>query len=220
MLFDLKRNCKYCKEKINLETDKVIIEVIKEKNNFFHYDCFINLNVLKKKNSITREEAEQKAQSLLNDSIAYINYEIAKKTLYRWLQKTYSITFFPSYFYVKMEQVFNGNYKGLSKKMSPTDIMDIWQRKILEFNKFNAYKRSKGDVIEGVNRINYDLAVVLSKYDSFKKWQSSQEQNQEQEKTMQYLTTTYNKNTDKAVLAAIEKEKQNHSDISDILEEI
>ena len=34
--------------------------------------------------------------------------------------------------------------------------------------------RKKGNEILGVNRVNYDLAILLSKYDSYLKWKEQQ----------------------------------------------
>ena len=39
----------------------------------------------------------------------------------------------------------------------------------------NAINRQKGIEITGVNRVNYDLAILLSRYDAYLKWKEQQE---------------------------------------------
>jgi hypothetical protein len=210
------RKCHFtlCDFPINIDKD----ETIKTDKNFYHFDCYVNYLITKKK--MSKVEAELLAKPLYQETLEYLKTEKDKSKLIQFIQKQYDMVFLPKYLYTKLDAIYKGEFKGMSKSIMPCELLEIWDRKFPEFVKFNSYKRSKGEVIEGIGRINYDLAIVLSKYDSFKKWKSSQVQNESQEKEMQYLTTTYNNKTDKAVLASLEKEKCNVSDLSDILEEI
>ena len=50
--------------------------------------------------------------------------------------------------------------------------MDNEKRNYLD--KVAEQNRKKGNEISGVNRVNYDLAILLSKYDSYLKWKEQQ----------------------------------------------
>ena len=49
-------------------------------------------------------------------------------------------------------------------------VLELWKRKIEWLNKINVQNAQKGKKIEGYLRVNYDLAILLSKYDSYLAW--------------------------------------------------
>jgi hypothetical protein len=50
----------------------------------------------------------------------------------------------------------------------------MWQRKKQELDKLYNYNQQKGKELDRSSRINYDLAVLLSKYDSFLEWKEKE----------------------------------------------
>ena len=56
----------------------------------------------------------------------------------------------------------------------PEDLLDMWRQKRNYLDKVAEQNRKKGNEISGVNRVNYDLAILLSKYDSYLKWKEQQ----------------------------------------------
>ena len=66
---------------------------------------------------------------------------------------------------------FSSGASWLSAKPVPVeDLFDMWKRKIEWLNKINAQNAQKGKKIQGYLRVNYDLAILLSKYDSYLAW--------------------------------------------------
>lgn len=91
-----------------------------------------------------------------------------------WLYRQYEVSFLPKYFFMNLDKVYKGTYKNLTKPVPVDDLWDMWQRKMPYLLK--VYDRNKriGKTMEGVSRINYDLAIVLSKYDSYLSWKDQQ----------------------------------------------
>ena len=73
-----------------------------------------------------------------------------------------------------MDSVYKGTYKNLNKPVPPEDLLDMWRQKKNYLEKVSEQNRKKGTEIDGINRVNYDLAILLSKYDSYLKWKEQQ----------------------------------------------
>lgn len=93
-----------------------------------------------------------------------------RKQFTNWLLKTYDITYFPRHFYINLDKVYNGKYRDMAKPVPVEDLFDMWKRKIEWLNKINVQNAQKGKKIQGYLRVNYDLAILLSKYDSYLAW--------------------------------------------------
>lgn len=140
-----------------------------------------------------------------------------KRQFTDWLYDTYDISFLPKYFFYNLEKVYKGEYKNLKKPVPVEDLWDMWQRKLPYLRKIYDKNKRSGKEMEGICRINYDMAIVLSRYDSYLQWKEQQqialnnEQNQSQN------------NKEKINYAHIESysdENDDEIDISEILEEI
>lgn len=99
-----------------------------------------------------------------------------KESLKFWLYKTYEIQHIPDQFFKKLEQVYDGTYKDLSRPIPIEDLYDMWQRKMPYLLQTYDSNVRKGKNIEGTQRLNYDLSILLSKYDSYLKWKEEQKQ--------------------------------------------
>ena len=98
-----------------------------------------------------------------------------KLQLTDWLYKEYNLTFLPQYFFVNLDKIYKGTYKNLTQAIPVEELFDMWQRKMDYLNKTAEYNKSIGKEMEGVKRVNYDLAILLSKYDSYRNWKSKQD---------------------------------------------
>lgn len=167
---NITRKCAVCKEYINLDTD----DFVYVKDKYYHFNHIVEEKLSKPRNKLSKEELVEKYRKIQNDNKKDIEYKKEKDRLFKWLQNTYNTVVIPKYFYMKMDSVFDGTYKGLSRGIPPEDILDMWKRKINELNRINNQNKNKGKVLIGVARINYDLAIILSKYDSYLKWKEEQ----------------------------------------------
>ncbi len=166
------------------------------------------------------EQCVDKFIQLQNENQEEINNIISKERLYKWLQNTYNTVVLPGYFYIKMDEIFSGIYKGLSKDIPPEDLLDMWKRKKNELDRINNSNSRKGKNLIGVARINYDLAILLNKYDSYLKWKEDQkiiEQERQQIKDDFKNKIEFNKinTTNKQ-----DNSNPNGFNISDIIDEI
>ena len=91
-----------------------------------------------------------------------------------YLLYTYDLSCMPKYIYVKLASVYSGKYEGLKKPCPPEDLLDMWQRKQAYLNRVYEYNKQKGNCMDSMQRISYDLAILLSRYDGYLEWKEKQ----------------------------------------------
>jgi hypothetical protein len=204
------RKCKKCKNLIVLEYDKFTLY----KEEYYHNDCFIESINEKRKKKLTQGEIMVMMDMLQEKNKNKIKDIVDKNHLFEYVTRKYELIYKPKYIYIKFEQVFNGTYKNLSEVVSPEDLLDMWQRKESYLDKTYQWKVVKGEGLNGLNRMWYDLAIVLSKVGSYRKWQDEQKKNEKQAETK--LSGINLNKIDLNITQNIVREK----DFSDYLEEI
>lgn len=223
-----KYKCGYCKNEINLEKEdeQSYFFIVDEKRNTrkcFHCDCFVEYQTSKKKKPLTVDECIEKIdqyralEKQYEDKIQ--KKENLRNQLFEYVMDMYDLTFVPSYFYVRMSEVFNGSYKGLSKPVPPEDLLDMWKQK-RNFLLQNAEKQRKRDKnIDGISRVWYDMSILLSRYDAYLDWKEKkklamidiEEKKKESIDFVKYNDIVKNSNT---------KKENNAIDINSMLDEI
>jgi len=93
-----------------------------------------------------------------------------RKILFNYLQDKYEVTKLPKQFFIKMSNIFKGKLDGLSKPIPPEHMYDMWIRKSSYLDKVNSKNISKGKKLDNYARLNYDLAIIISKYDDYLSW--------------------------------------------------
>jgi hypothetical protein len=209
------RKCKQCKEYINIEQD----DFIYYKKRYYHFDCAVNEQLERKNNKLTKEKCIDKFIQLQNETKEEIDNIINREKLYKWLQFTYNAVVLPSYFYIKMDEIFSGIYKGLSKEIPPEDLLDMWKRKFNELERVNDHNKRKGKLLIGISRINYDLAILLSKYDSYLKWKEEQKL-LENEKQNIINEASKPKINYELINKSIDSNQESSTNINDLLDEV
>lgn len=171
------RKCSICKEAINITDSNEDFFIISKKgsNSYTHSKCYINhYTSPKRRKPKTLEECNAFIEEckIQNNDITKEKYIMDE--LYSFIFDMYEISYLPNYFYIKMDSVYKGTYKNLNKPVPPEDLLDMWKQKKNYLEKVYEQNRKKGTDIEGINRVNYDLAILLSKYDSYLKWKEQQ----------------------------------------------
>ncbi len=133
-----------------------------------------------------------------------------------FIYKEYNVSFLPKHFFINLDKVYKGTYKNLTKPVPIEDLFDMWQQKMNYLNKVAENNRQNGKKIEGMARINYDLAILLSKYDSYCEWKARKEA--EKQELKQSMTSQTIKITNQ--IAPKSAVINNDSDISSIIDEI
>ena len=62
----------------------------------------------------------------------------------------------------------------MSVGIPPEHLLDMWKRKIDMLNGIADRNKTKGIVMSSDKRINYDLSILINKYDSYLKWLEKQ----------------------------------------------
>lgn len=162
------RKCKECKQYITLEEE--MDNIVYMSSAFCHVDCAEKKMKSKKIHKMTEEAIQNKIVELKSSSEEHIYRTIVKNHLYKYLMEHYSAIMIPTYIYQKMEGIFAGTWKDMSCSIPPEHLLDMFQRKQDYLDKIY----HKGS-IDGVGRINYDLAVLISKYQGYLDWLSKKE---------------------------------------------
>ena len=170
------RKCSICKEPIyiNDTNEDFFITLKNETKSYTHTNCYIKKQTTKKRSPKTVEECREYIEQCRQNTKVTEKKKSTKNELYEFLFDMYDISYFPQYFYIKMDSVYKGTMKNLNKPVPPEDLLDMWKQKRNYLDKVAEQNRKKGNEISGVNRVNYDLAILLSKYDSYLKWKEQQ----------------------------------------------
>lgn len=170
------RKCSICKELINInDTNEDFFITLKNGSKVYtHSHCYIEKQTTKKRSPKTIEECQAYIEQCRQDSKSDEKKIFSKNELYEFLFDMYDISYFPKHFYIKMNSIYKGTMNNLKKSVPPEDLLDMWKQKRNYLDKVAEQNRKKGNEILGINRVNYDLAILLSKYDSYLKWKEQQ----------------------------------------------
>ena len=170
------RKCSICKNPIYInDTNEDFFITLKNKTkSYTHTNCYIKKQTTKKRSPKTIEECQEYIEQCRQNTKVTEKKKSTKNELYEFLFDMYDISYFPQYFYIKMDSVYKGTMKNLNKPVPPEDLLDMWKQKRNYLDKIAEQNRKKGNEILGINRVNYDLAILLSKYDSYLKWKEQQ----------------------------------------------
>ena len=216
----IKRKCSCCGEDFYISKDNIDDAIYYDKKTY-HSSCFIN--ICNKRSQMKREDVSQKWTWVLNhlDSIKQESYEhlklaVAKENVFNFIKDTYDITIIPTTVWQKLSNIYNGTFKGMTYGIPPEHLLDMWERKIDMLNGIANRNNTKGRTMNVDQRINYDLSVLVNKYDSYLKWLEKQkilEAEKEIEKNENIVGKTIGYVTQKT-------EKNNSDDISDLVDDI
>lgn len=179
------RKCNICKKLIDISessSDDYFFKQTGKVRTFFHSQCYMEQQTHKKRKPLTEEECafcisqiKTENEILKSEEKKTQEKRLVKDQLYNFISDMYDISFFPKFFYVKMDSVYKGEYKGLKKPVPPEHLLDMWEQKKSYLLKIYERNRTHGKEIDGLQRVYYDLAILLSKYDSYLSWKDKQE---------------------------------------------
>src|SRR5574344_1202883 len=166
----IKRKCSCCGEDFYISKDNIDDAIYYDKKTY-HSSCFIN--ICNKRSQMKREDVSQKWTWVLNhlDSIKQESYEhlklaITKEDVFNFIKDAYDITIIPTTVWQKLSNIYNGTFKGMAYGIPPEHLLDMWERKIDMLNGIANRNNTKGRTMNVDQRINYDLSVLVNKYDS------------------------------------------------------
>lgn len=174
---EIKRKCFCCKEEFFINKNNIDDAIYYDKKTY-HSSCFIKM--LNKKTT-TNNKYKQKWQEVLNsldsiksDSYNHFNFTFVKEDLYDFIRNNYDITIVPSVIWIKLNNIYTGNLEGMSRGIPINHLLDMWKKKINMLNNIASNNIKQGKKMSTTGRINYDLSILVNKYDSYLKWLEKQ----------------------------------------------
>lgn len=235
--------CKKCKKELKKEDmisvkgiGKVHIECrrkqLVDKYNKEHADKEINILIAQKKEKEKIEMEKQKEKELKmlkqkekdtqkqNELKVIAQKKEDRKLFLNYIIEIYNITL-PSYTIIKINNVNNGSLEGLKEPISCEDLLHMFKSKQKELVGIYQNNIKKGNKFkDNVQRFHYDLAIIIGKYNSYKKWKENQ-------KTKSITTNDINKIDDNTKILNIStqptqptQQNNNGNEIADILDEL
>ena len=159
------RYCAFCGKEIQVSIP-YNAKYVRYQNKWYCADCFTTITT-----------PRVLSHGWFDKTKDYVVREVSKDDIDKLFKKHYGIDFIPSYIYVKLEAIYKGEYKGLAQPIPPHELLDILRRK-MDYLDSNALRKG----LTGIPRINYDLAVAMGSYKSYKEWQASVLAEQEEAK--------------------------------------
>lgn len=108
------------------------------------------------------------------DSYNHLLHSIEKQCVYDFILEVYDLNIIPTNIWKKISEIYSGTYKGMSICIPPEHLLDMWKRKIDMLNGIADRNRIKGIKMSANQRLNYDLSILVNKYDSYLKWLEKQ----------------------------------------------
>ena len=128
-----------------------------------------------------REDVSRKWTWVLNhldqirrESYQHLSLAITKENVFDFIKDSYDVTIVPTTVWQKLGEIYNGTFKGMSVGIPPEHLLDMWKRKIDMLNGIADRNKTKGIIMGSDKRINYDLSILINKYDSYLKWLEKQ----------------------------------------------
>ena len=167
------RKCIVCREYITIEEEWVLGSIFhykdgtKTNQGIYHKKCLVGfLRKKKYKNvDIADESIFEEIEDKVKDSDLEIYNLVCKNHLYKYLMSHYDVVMFSSGIYTKMEQIFTGEWRNMSKPIPPHHLLEMFERQAKYLD--GIYHKER---LNGVQRIQYDLAVLIAKYNGFLDW--------------------------------------------------
>lgn len=217
----MERTCAECKERFEINKEN-INQVISFENNCYHHNCFIKMCERKSKNSRALPkwgEALDNINEIKRKSNSHLMNEIYKDDIFEWILENYDIKVVPNKIFTKLSEIYNGTYKGLACSIPPEDILDMWKRKMNFLKQNKARNIAKGKEMDVAQQVNYDISILLNKYDSYLKWK---EQNKiiEQDVNKVHKDILQTVDLDKLSKITQNQKKEEDDDMDSLLEEL
>lgn len=190
----IRRKCIYCHNYIDIQKD-VGTYIYQNNGAISHIECFSNYKkalrvpwsqrkineyvafaqkqTKSSMEELVKEEQKKKAKKEFKQA-AGERSSSARRILTDWLLERYNTTM-PKAFFVRLDSVYKGTYRGLAQPIPPEHLLDMWQQKINYLDKVAEQNRKKGKEVDGLSRLNYDLAILVARYPAYLTWLKKQQ---------------------------------------------
>ena len=212
------RKCAKCKGVIEIDVND-IRDVIYHNKLYYHKDCFESMAAEKAASKRGKpqmwQDALDKIWELEAETKRMLEHFVARDELNEWLLGNYDIIDVPTRFWQVVSELALGKYKG--KKCKPLDIKTLcecwkWGQKKLNEVAINNKMNHRGPEND-VDRLRYDLAILITKYPLFLKHKAKM--------AAVESVNSFEKKQPKIDYSALDKSKvDNDNDILDLMDEV
>lgn len=165
------RKCDECKRTLIIDRNNSSNCIIFD-GKAFCYNCFIKSCTRKAANPRTKKiwkEALEDLDSVVNETKSSIQKTYLRDDIFNYMLKMYDVTFIPSKIFTKLAAINDGTYVGLGKGIPLQEFFAMWKDCQTNLNEAaRQYARRNNKTLDGPNRINYDIAILVGKYDTWK----------------------------------------------------
>ena len=185
----LTKNCGYNSCGKNVVFDKDNTEgIVYFEEKYYHKQCFVQMcnsrigNKRFKKHNW--QEVLDSIESLQQDAKKRMKVAIDKDSVYRFILDNYRVSCVNSFTFKKLDEIYNGTYKGLAYPISPEELLDEWKfyyPQLIEIRKYKSMDREQA--------VAYDLAILLGKSAEYREYierKKSEEQARVAQRTSEY----------------------------------
>lgn len=167
------RKCDHCKNSILIDRNNVH-DVVLFRNKYYHSKCFeerVRQRLSSKKPHQMWVDALSRIKEYESDAVEAVEFWFNRDDIYNHLLDNYDIVEVPGTVFTRLDAVITGTYGRKSKPIDYADFVACWRDGQASLDRINRNNKVAGKNIEGVARINYDLAVVLKKFPQWRKYQ-------------------------------------------------
>ena len=217
----VKRKCGYCGENLYINKNNIDDAIYYDKKTY-HSSCFIN--ICQKRIANKRADVSAKwtwvydhIDSIKKDTYSHLAVAIEQDEIFEFIKEAYDLTIIPTTVWQKLGNIYNGTFKGMSVGIPPSDLLDMWQRKIDMLNGIAKKNEVKGIHMQPEQRLSYDLSILVNKYDSYLRWKEKQkilEAEKETEKSQNIVSQSI------GYTNVSKDSKADTDDISDLVDDI
>lgn len=174
----IKRKCGKCGETFYINKDSINEAVYYDKKTY-HIKCFEEISDKRAKSKDIRvypkwRWVSENMSTVKKESYVHLKTAVYKEEIYDFIKDAYDLTVIPTTVWQKISDIYAGTFKGMTEGIPPEYLLDMWKRKIKMLNGIAEKNSAKGREMSPYNRLNYDLAVLVNKYDSYLKWLEKQ----------------------------------------------
>jgi hypothetical protein len=174
----IKRKCGCCGEYLYISKNNINEAIYYDKKTY-HSRCFTNM--CEKRINNKRKDISEKWKSIYNhinliekDTYNHLIVAIERDEIFKFIRDNYNLTIIPTIVWQKLKNIYSGTFKGMSIGIPPCDLLDMWKRKINMLNGIAKNNEIKGIYMQPEQRVNYDLTILINKYDSYLRWKEKQ----------------------------------------------
>ena len=239
----VEKKCKNCKKTMRFSSDDVLdAKVYYYMGSYYCQDCFENLysNGIQKKSKkwkaaydnrhLYLTDAHNQLLDLLKkrksdkhsiviggfDLNEYVENVFAEHDINEFLKENYNVSTQSGFYHRYLQPLYQGTsnkYEGV--KIPASHLLEMWKTKLPSFRRQYQKRIQQGRSFTNVQLAAYDLAILVSKYESFLSWKQKQKAlEQDQYKEDQNQKINYQ------VLNLANKKKNNDTEINNILGDI